>query len=130
MQQPQTRRRERQRRPEDDERLQLLAPGAGTVTLSASGAPRVAARGNQPSFATSTQTVGGAGVVTFKPKLAKKLKKRLKHHKLVKLTVYSTYRSPGGTVVRSSAKVTLQKAPKVPHTVSGRVQLERLPALF
>jgi hypothetical protein len=110
--------------------VQVLAPGAGTLTLSSSGGARVAARGKQPSFATVTQTVGAGAVVTFTPKLARKLKKKLKQGRKVKVVVYSTYRSPGGTVVRSSARVTLQRSPKVKHAVSGRVQLPRLRSLF
>jgi tripartite motif-containing protein 71 len=110
--------------------VQVLAPGAGTLTLSSSGTARVAARGRKPTFSTVTQAVGGEGVLTFNPKLSKKLKKKLKHGRKVKLTVYSTYRSPGGTVVRSSAKVTLQKSPKLKHTVSGRIEVAQLRSLF
>jgi len=110
--------------------VQVLAPGAGTLTLSSSGGARVATRGKKPTFSTVTQSVGGGEVVTFQPKLAKKLKKKLKHGRKVKLTVYSTYRSPAGTVVRSSAKVTLQKAPRIKHPVSGRIEVARLRSLF
>jgi hypothetical protein len=66
-------------------------------------------------------------VVTFKPRLAKKLKKRLRHGKKVRLAVYSTYRSPGGTIVSSSAKLVLQKTPKVKHGVRGRIPAPRIP---
>ena len=108
--------------------VQLLAPGAGTVTISAPAGGRVAARTGKPLFAASTQSVSGAGPVAFTPKLTKKAKQKLKGGKKVKLTILVTYRSTGGTVATQTGKVVLQKSRKAAQR--KRLTLPRMPSLF
>jgi hypothetical protein len=88
-------------------------PGEGTVVIGSGATPaRLSARAGKPAFQTATQTVADDGVITFKPKLSKKLKKKLRKGKKVRLTVSATYRSPGGTVSTQVTKVVLQKPRK------------------
>jgi len=107
--------------------VQLLAPGPGTVSVSPT-AGRLGSRAAKPAFAGSTLTVPGAGVVSFRPKLTKEARKKLKRGRRVKLTVHVTYRSLGGTVATQVGKVVLQK----PTKTSGgkRSPVLRVPSLF
>ena len=96
-------------------RVQALVPGSGTVTLSSAGSSRGARA--KPLVQSVTQQVSGEGVVTFKPKLAKKAKRKLKRGKKVKVKVTVTYRSPEGTVTTQTGKVVLQLPMKTPREI-------------
>jgi hypothetical protein len=111
--------------------ITLLVPGAGSVVVGPGDTPHrgIAARG-KPAFHTVTQQVAGEGVVTIKPKLAKKAKRKLRKGKKVKLKVLVTYRSADGTVASHTSKVVLQKPKKGPKPPKAILQQLSAPGLF
>jgi hypothetical protein len=111
--------------------ITLLVPGAGSVVVGPGNTPHrgIAARG-KPAFHTVTQQVAGEGVVTIKPKLAKKAKRKLKKGKKVKLKVLVTYRSADGTVASHISKVVLQKPKKGPKPPKALISQVTVPRLF
>jgi hypothetical protein len=106
--------------------MQALVPGAGTVTVSTGGSGKRAARAGALSV---VKNVTAAGVVTVKPKLPKKLKRKLKAGKKVKVKVSVTYRSPGGTVVSRTGKITLQKTKKAKEAKEAKEAKRLRPGL-
>jgi hypothetical protein len=104
--------------------LQLVVPGPGAITIRPDGTRARLARGAsaKPVFEEATVQATDAGLVSFKPKLSKKGKRKLKRKGLMTLKLASTYvPAGGGDPIAATQRVTLIKRAKPPKLPGPRL---------
>jgi hypothetical protein len=88
--------------------IQVVVPGAGTVTVAPGGRSRLATATNRAAIKPTTATATEAGVVTLKPKLSKGAKKKLKKKGKLSLSVSTTFApAEGGESITQASTVKL-----------------------
>jgi hypothetical protein len=95
--------------------IRILVPGTGTVTVTPAGkrVAKVSAASKNPPFKSATVQATDAGLVSVKPRLSKKSKRKLNRTGKLVLKIASRYVSAeGGEPIEATQKVKLTKRGK------------------